>query len=184
MKTTLPAISNAEVALVGLLCEGPKHPWQIEKDVQERDMRFWTDLSQSTIYKQLRLLEKAKLVTCREEVHDGRLRKVYSVTTSGRRALLARLRDFLGEPQHLKWRVDLALYNLDLLPKKHALERLRTYRTKLVESIALYRDIEACMKTGGCSPHQLAVVRRPVHLLEGEIRWVDEFTGELRKRRA
>jgi hypothetical protein len=32
-------ITSAEAALLGLLTEGDKHPYQIEKDVQFRDMR-------------------------------------------------------------------------------------------------------------------------------------------------
>jgi len=36
---TRTALSNTETALLGLLCEEPMHPWQIQKVVQHRDMR-------------------------------------------------------------------------------------------------------------------------------------------------
>jgi len=54
----MPDLTNAEAALLGLLSERPMHPYQIEKEVRSRDMRFWTELSMSSIYKLLRKLEK------------------------------------------------------------------------------------------------------------------------------
>jgi DNA-binding PadR family transcriptional regulator len=176
----MTAISDADTALLGLLSEEPMHPWQIDKEVQWRDMRFWTDLSQSTIYKQLRSLRAAGLVDVREEKVEGRLRKVYSLTDAGRAALRDRLLEVLAEPEHLKWRVDLATYNMDLLPLDQALDALTRYRTKLEENVKGYRDLEAFLVESECPAHRLAVARRPVYLIEGEIRWVDEYAGQLR----
>jgi DNA-binding PadR family transcriptional regulator len=180
MKTPT-ALSNAETALLGLLCEEPLHPWQIQKVVQHRDMRHWTDLSQATIYSQLRSLRRARLVECRPQIDQGRLRKVYSVTRAGRAALRARVRTLLTEPELLKWRVDLGTYNLDLLPRREALACLRAYRTKLQGGIACYRNLQKYMEGCGCSKARCAVARRPIYLFQGEIRWVDDFIAQLRR---
>ncbi len=174
-------LSDAETALLGLLSEGPMHPWQIEKVVKEREMRFWTDLSQSTIYKQLRSLRKAKLVECSQEIENGRLRKVYRASKEGRDALLASLRDLLSEPQHLKWRVDLGTYHLHLLPRKEALACLAAYRAKLEEDLKGYRSLETFLESHGCPWHRFAIARRPMRLLEGELRWADEFMDQLER---
>ncbi len=173
-------VTNGDVALLGLLAEEPMHAWQIEKEVRERDMRFWTDLSQSTIYKQLRALESEGLVESREEVAEGRLRRVYSLTDAGRSSLVDRLCALLSAPEHLKWRLDLATYNVDLLPPGQAVDCLATYRRRLEEQIRSYRDLEAFLVTSGCPAHRLALARRPVRLLEGELAWLDEFVRELR----
>lgn len=53
-------ISNKEMALLGLLSEKPKHAYEIENDIKERDMRYWTEISKSSIYKLLNKLEKKK----------------------------------------------------------------------------------------------------------------------------
>lgn len=173
------AISNADAALLGLLSEEPMHAWQIEKEVREREMRFWTDLSQSTIYKQLRSLEKAGLIEVREEIAEGRLRRVYSLADAGRAALNDRLLHLLSRPEHLKWRVDLATYNVDLLPRDEVLAALATYRAKLEKSIGDYAGLEAYLIESGCPRHRLALARRPIELLRGELRWVDEFAAEI-----
>ena len=180
--TTRRELTNAETALLGLLCEEPMHPWQIEKMVRHRDMRQWTDLSQATIYSQLRSLKRAKLVECRQEVGGGRLRKVYSVTRAGRAVLRGKVRELLSEPEPMKWRVDLGTYNLDLLSGRETSACLKTYRGKLEEGIVCYRKLAAYMEGCGCSKSRCAVARRPIFLLEGEIRWVDDFIAQLRRR--
>ena len=174
------SLTGADTALLGLLCEEPMHAWQIQKEVVDRDMRFWTDLSQSTIYKQLHGLQTGGLVESRQEVVDGRLRKVYSITAAGRAALREKLRALLSEPEHLKWRVDLGTYNIDEIPFRERIECLTDYRARLQELVESYRQLDAYMESSGCPLQHRAVARRPVYLLEAEIRWVDDFLDELR----
>ncbi len=173
------SLSNSEVALLGLLSERAKHAWQIEKDVEHRDMRSWTDLSQSTIYRQLTSLAKAGLVDSAQEVVEGRARKVYSLTDRGRDALSDRLRDILGEPEFPKWAVDLATYNLGLVDPAEALVALRAYCAKLKDKIRCFKETEEYMSSSDCPAHRLAVVRRPVYLLESDLRWAQDFMHEL-----
>ncbi|HOX58363.1 MAG TPA: PadR family transcriptional regulator [Candidatus Paceibacterota bacterium] len=180
MKTT-KKLSNAETALLGLLCEEPRHPWQIQKVVEHRDMRHWTDLAQATIYSQLRSLKRAGLVECRPQVDRGRLRKVYSVTRAGREALRAKVRELLTEPEPMKWRVDLGTYNLDLLPRREALACLRAYRSKLAQNIACYEKLADYMRGSGCPKSRLEVARRPNYLFRGEVRWVDALLAQLQR---
>jgi DNA-binding PadR family transcriptional regulator len=173
--------SDAQVALLGLLSERPMHAWEIERTVKYRDMRFWTTLSQSGIYRHLAALEKDDRVSAHEETHDGRLRKVHAITPAGREALLGRLRELLREPQHQKWRVDLATYNVDLLPPEEAVACLERYRKRLAEHARGYRELDEFLAAEGCPAHRRAVARRPLRLIEGELTWVDEFLEELRQ---
>ena len=172
-------LTNSEVALLGLLSEKAKHAWQIEQDVEHRDMRSWTDLSQSTIYRQLTSLHKAGLVDSTQEVVDGRARKVYALTDAGIAALRERLLGLLAEPESPTWGIDLATYNLDLVPKEGVLAALARYREKLRDGIRCFEETEEYMSSCACPAHRLAVVRRPRYLLEGEIRWIDDFVAEL-----
>jgi DNA-binding PadR family transcriptional regulator len=169
------------VALLGLLSERPMHAWEIERTATHRDMRSWTDLSTSTIYKHLSALAAAGHVSSVEEVCDGRLRKVYAVTPQGTDALQERLREILGHPQQQKWRVDLATYNLDLLPPEEAVACLEQYRRRLAEAARGYRALDKYLEGAGCARHRRAVARRPLRLIEGEKRWVEEFLDELRR---
>ncbi len=82
----------------------------------------------------------------------------------------------------MKWRVDLGTYNLDLLPRQEARACLRSYRAKLLEGIACYRRLVKYMEGCGCSTARCAVARWPIYLFQGEIRWVDAFIAELKRR--
>jgi DNA-binding PadR family transcriptional regulator len=177
-----PPLSNSEAALLGLLAEGPMHPYQIELEVRERDMRYWTDLSMSSIYKLLRGLEKRELVAGRREVsQENRLRKVYRLTEPGRAALRETILALLAEPEHKKWGIDIAISNLAVLEPPAAGEALRAYRQELAARRREYGELEGYLREVGCPVHRLALARRPMALLAGEIEWVTNYIEELER---
>lgn len=54
-----------------------------------KDMKPYVMMSESTLYPILRRLEESDLLTVRTEEHQGRLRKYYGITPSGRAKLAA-----------------------------------------------------------------------------------------------
>ena len=67
--------------------EGGCHAYDINKRIEDRGMRNWTniglDFSFSTIYRTLDRLEKDELVESFEEEIDNRSRKTYKITNLG-----------------------------------------------------------------------------------------------------
>lgn len=178
---TPDTITNAEAALLGLLAENPKHPYQIEKDVEYRDMRSWTDLSMSSIYKLLKKLEEMELVNSETSLtEDNRARKIYSISDEGRDALEIKIRSILRKPDLLKDPFHLGIYNADLLEKDELLSCLEFYREAVVETIDGYKRLRAFLEEQNCSPARLAVATRPQYQWEGVLRWVDEFAPTLK----
>ena len=178
------AIRPCETTLLGLLSEGPLHPYQLEKIVRERDMRYWTDLSMSSIYKLLPALEQRGLVACAKEVQaQGRLRKVFRITPAGRKALRECLLAWLAEPEHLKWRLDIAVSNLANLTRRQILQALARHRAALDKLIAGYRALEKFLADSGCPPYRMALARRPIRVYEGERLWLDEYIAEIKRTR-
>lgn len=176
----MDTLSNAEAALLGLLSEEPMYPYQVEQQVQYRDMRFWTELSMSSIYKLLRKLEKEGLVECSKEVsEENRLRKLYSISEEGKKALQVKLEELLSVPEHIRWQVDIGTYNCDLLQDKAVKQALKKYRKELEKNIKGYEDLRQFLQDSGCPAHRMHVANRPIFLLKGEIEWVDQFLSEL-----
>jgi DNA-binding PadR family transcriptional regulator len=169
-------ISNAEAALLGLLSEDSMHPYQIEKEVTFRDMRFWTELSMSSIYKLLRKLEKEELVFRRDVISpENRLRKLYSISSKGKKALSTKLENMLSNPDHIKWQIDIATYNCNLLSKEKIQESLEKYKSALLEKKDGYKKLLKFLKDISCPAYRFEVARRPVFLIEAEIKWIDSF---------
>ena len=173
-------ISNVEAALLGLLSEEPMHPYKIEQEVKYRDMRFWTGLSMSSIYKLLRKLEKKELVE-RENIisPENRLQKLYSISEVGSQALADKIEVLLSEPEHMRWQVDIGIYNCDLLSVEKVRTALTKYRAQLLEKIKGYDDLFAFLQESECPPHRLELAKRPVYLLNAEIAWVNDYLKTL-----
>jgi len=74
------------LAVVG---NGPAHGYSIMKQLAERSGRVF-DLGQGTVYPVLYALEEEGLLRSREQTVGGRRRRVYSLTTAGRRSLAER----------------------------------------------------------------------------------------------
>lgn len=58
-----------------------------------KDLKPYTELSESTLYTILKRLEAAEMLTVRSAEHGGRLRKYYRITPAG----LQRIEDFKAE---------------------------------------------------------------------------------------
>ncbi len=173
-------ITTAEAALLGLLTEGDKHPYQIEKDVQFRDMRFWTELSMSAIYKALVKLETLGYVESTTEIsEENRARKIYRITEDGISTFKDKLTELVAEPEHLRWQADVAFYNFDIFPKEQQLKLLSNYQTKLEEKITEYRALETFLKEEGCSIYPQSISLRPIFMMQGEILWVEDFKARI-----
>ena len=65
-------MTNAELAILSLVVEQPRHGYDIEQTLVERNMRDWTDVGFSSIYYILGKLETAGLVTSRSEPAPSR----------------------------------------------------------------------------------------------------------------
>jgi DNA-binding PadR family transcriptional regulator len=169
-------ISNAETALLGLLSEQSMYPYQIEQQVKYRDMRSWTDLSMSSIYKLLRKLEENRLISRKDEVsQENRIQKIYTLTQEGKQALQQKIITLLTEPEHTKWQIDIATYNLNLIPTEKAQTALTEYRKKIEKKIQEYEALLKFLQDEECPNYRYGVAERPIFLLKGELQWVDSF---------
>ena len=176
----MTTISNKEMALLGLLSEGPMHAYGIEKEIENRSMREWTEISMSSVYKLLNKLEEDALIGSEVRISSNNVaQKVYGITDEGKAALREQIRTYISEPEHYLHRIDLATSHLDQLSKEEALECLGKYRDKLTDSIRCYGELEDYLRLVECPIHSMALARRPRYLLDGEIGWVDEYIDAL-----
>ena len=67
-----------DVCVLAAIKDGESYGYKIIKD-----MKPYTELSESTLYTILKRLEGANMLTVRTAEHGGRLRKYYSITNEG-----------------------------------------------------------------------------------------------------
>ncbi|MEU6237072.1 GyrI-like domain-containing protein [Kitasatospora sp. NPDC047058] len=94
-----PGLTAAELTLLGLLVEQPRHGYELEAVIAERGMREWTEIGFSSIYYLLTKLRERGLITQTDASRPGgaKARKVYTATAEGRRACSVAAEEAIAE---------------------------------------------------------------------------------------
>ena len=81
-------LTDAEHLVLGLVAEMPRHGYELERVIEQRGMREWTQIGFSSIYFVLGKLEEAGLVAS-EAPSGPKAKKVFRVTDAGHATLAA-----------------------------------------------------------------------------------------------
>jgi len=130
-------MTNAELAILSLIAEAPRHGYEIEQIIEARGMREWTEIGFSSIYYLLKKLEKTGLVESELIPTQGRgkARRVYQVTAEGRGALTKATLEALTQPKQSYPPILLGIANLPVVSQEQALGALRSFRDALAERL-------------------------------------------------
>jgi len=122
-------ISNPELVILSLVAEQPRHAYEIEQVIEERNIRYWTELGFSSIYRILTGLEESGWLRGQMQAPEGRgpARKVYSLTPAGKKGWQQAALDTLAKPDRKYSSFLLGLDNLGELPPEKVLSAVRIY---------------------------------------------------------
>ncbi len=116
-------MTDAEMLVLGLVSEMPRHGYELEHVIDERGMREWTQIGFSSIYFVLGKLEKAGFVTA-EKPSGRKARKIFSITPAGRNALIGQAIGALSEYRPTYSSVLLGMVHWPALSRDVALKAL------------------------------------------------------------
>lgn len=88
------ALTPADLAVLALLTEEPRHGYDLNKELQQREAADWAGISRAQVYYSLRKLERSKLIRSAAD-HGPELgpeRTTFKVTAAGLRGLQEALR--------------------------------------------------------------------------------------------
>jgi DNA-binding PadR family transcriptional regulator len=163
-----------EIAILGLLKEGPMHGYELRKQLNQKLGLFWT-VSFGSLYPTLRRLEKRGSVEkIAQTQQTSRRRQEYRITAAGETEFLELLEE--GGQTNLeeeKFSLRLAFFGY-LRPEMRVrlLERRKAYlQDKLEEgqrSLRLARRSRA-------DTYTVSLVRHGVDITEADIAWLDEL---------
>ena len=175
-------MTNAELAIITLIAEQPRHGYEIEQVIEARGMREWTEIGFSSIYYLLKKLEKDGLIEARTELAAGRgpARKVYHITPAGVAALQAALLEALAVPQPHHSGFSLAIGNLPAVPSVEAVAALRRHQETLTGQLV---RVEARWEEQKPLPYFVdALFDYSVAMIEAQKIWLEKFIVEMEKR--
>ncbi|GIF98184.1 GyrI-like domain-containing protein [Catellatospora citrea] len=138
MESTL---TDAELTVLGLLLEQPRHGYELERVIEERGVRAWTALGFSSIYYLLDKLAARGLIEATAmpaaEKRSAKSRATYQVTAAGRDLCTAATRDALTTLTPVRSRVLIGMANSPGLPEGDVVagltRRLGALRDQLAE---------------------------------------------------
>lgn len=141
------ALTPAELTLLGLLVEKPRHGYELDEVIRTRGMREWTEIGFSSIYYLLARLRDRGLITeiDTSQAARGRARRVYRPTAEGRRACARSAEAAVAELQPVFPPILVGLANQPVIPPERlraALERRATALTEKIATIAAARDAQ------------------------------------------
>jgi len=174
-------MTNAELAVLSLVAQQPRHGYQIEQVIEERGMRRWTEIGFSSIYFLLKKLEHGGFIEGRlEKTERHPARKVYRATPAGLEAFHAAIIEVLSVPQPSPRPLMLGLANLPSLSTEETLTALSQYSRHLKEKMEILRT--ALESKQHAHPYFVdAMFELGLMVMQAELEWVEKFTKQIQE---
>ncbi|GAA1074095.1 PadR family transcriptional regulator [Nocardiopsis composta] len=165
-------LTPAELTVLGLIIERPRHGYDLEQAIEERGIRQWTDIGFSSIYYLLSKLEKRGLVRVPEAPAAAKSRRVFQATDEGREAAARNALALIGELRPVPHPVLVGIANLPLLGEREYVQALRARLAQIAERIAAIRAAQRAQAPLPAPARE--VFSYSLSLLEAERSWLAE----------
>ncbi|MFX1236242.1 MAG: PadR family transcriptional regulator [Promethearchaeota archaeon] len=173
-------LDHKSFIILGLLSEDPggSHAYSVNKKIEERGMRGWTEIGKSSIYRIASYLEENGLVGSYEEEYDNRVRKIYKITDFGYNILIDKVYKVLKEFNGLNdpnFYVAFSMFQL-LTPEQiteaiqNSIKKIRVNLKELKE--ALEQNSNLGLNVRGLFIH-------PIKILETDLEFLKEVLKEI-----
>jgi len=185
-KKRRPAITTPDLVILSLLAERPMHGYQVNLELERRNVREWAAVSRPQIYYSLEKLAAANLIRAgeSEDPAAGPDRRVFETTAKGRHALSDALEreDWTTQrdrPQFLtwvalSWQARPGVFKKQLARRKEFLQREIAREKETLDSI---------LAEVGHPYHEAAwMVTLMLDQFETELKWLRKVERELPKR--
>jgi DNA-binding transcriptional ArsR family regulator len=172
-------MTNAELAILSLVAERPRHGYDIEQVIEARGMREWTEIGFSSIYYLLNKLEKGGMIESQLKQPEGKgpARKVYSITEEGRQVQFEGTVTALSSPQSGSSQFLLGLSNFPIVPREQALIALNSYASKMEER--LNHVLGRAEEQRPMPPFVEAMFDYSVTMYEAEKKWIEKYIQQV-----
>lgn len=172
-------LTDAELVLLGLVAERPRHGYDLETVIAERGVREWTALSFSSIYYVLNKLESRGMVTSERPDSRQQGRRTYSLTPAGLAVCVEGTRAALEllPPAHTPVLIGLA--NSPLLPANQLAESLRCRRNNVASRMQSIRSARSQQEP--LEPFVGAIFDHGITMLQAELAWIEATLSTLKE---
>ncbi|MGW4057944.1 PadR family transcriptional regulator [Amycolatopsis sp. NPDC004747] len=168
-------LTDAELTVLGLVAERPRHGYELDEVVSERGMRDWTALGFSSIYYVLgKLRDKGLVAEVEGERAHAKAKKTFTATEAGRKACAAAAEAAVAELRPVHPPVLVGLANSPAVPPARLAAALARRAEAVEERLADVR--RAATAQEHAPPFVRAIFDYSIAQLEAEARWLEGLT--------
>jgi DNA-binding PadR family transcriptional regulator len=173
------ALTPAELTVLGLLVEKPRHGYEVEEVITARGMREWTEIGFSSIYYLLGRLRDRGLIAEIEPPKAGRgkARHVYAPTTAGRQECARAAEAAIAEVRPVFPPVLVGLANQPLIPPDRLRSALATRADALAAQTAAVRHAADAQRDA--PDFVRALFDYSLNQLDAEQAWLSAYRASL-----
>ena len=169
------------LAVLALLLERPMHPYEMSRNLRERNKEGSIRLNYGSLYSVVDKLVTHGLIEAKETVREGRRpeRTIYAATSAGRTEFEDWLAELLGTPVKEYTQFEAGLSLLPGLPPEEAAELLEQRCAQLETTLASYNAVR---HTGAADLPRLFWIEWDyvrAHV-ETDLRWTRALVQEIR----
>jgi DNA-binding PadR family transcriptional regulator len=168
-------MTDAELAILSIVAEGPIYGYDIQTLVVQRGLRAWTNIGISSMYYVLEKLERQGLIEGIGQQAEGSARRQYRVTSAGFGVLQTSVADLISTPREYADGFELGLVNMDVLRPSQIRTAFITYRQELLSRLNQARERWHKLSEDQAPFNVDAMMSHHVAMLEAELEWIKQF---------
>jgi DNA-binding PadR family transcriptional regulator len=134
-------LTDSELLVLGLVAEKPRHGYELERIIEQRGMREWTQIGFSSIYFVLGKLESKGLVNA-DTPANTTAKKSYRMTRAGRSTLVKQTLAALRTLRPTYSSALLGMIHWPVLTRDQALDALQARADAVKKELARLADIQ------------------------------------------
>jgi DNA-binding PadR family transcriptional regulator len=171
-------MTEAELVLLGMIAEKPRHGYELELEIEQRGVREWTSIGFSSIYYLLKKLAGRGLIS--GELVPGKRgsgKIQFRITPVGQQLLKQEILTFISEPASINSGLLVGLSLAEFISPSAQKSGLIEYRKKL---IAKMHQLKHKADLIGDQPSNVqAMFDYSVAQIECEVKWLDTYIQKI-----
>lgn len=173
-------MSTIDLVLLGSLCQSPKSPYDLQKQIEIRHLSRWIKIGSFTAYKKVALYEKKGYVTGETKKAGNMPEKtIYTITPEGKNKFLELMGKYAKGETRIFLDFNAVIVNFSMLKEEEIFAYISQIRnsikqTKMQISQQFPREKEMSL-------FGQAIVKQQYMLLETLEKWEEDFEKELQK---
>jgi len=173
-------LSHIAFAVLGLVSEYPCHGKDINARIEERGMRAWTAIGESSVYGVLKNLKDKELLDSWSEEENNRLVKIYKIRHKGakllKKTIYKVLNEFIG-------RNDPDFYlAFSMLPYLSEIEQIEVFSNSISIIKKHKLELEKMLEENSKTPLNVrGLFIHPIKILKTDIEFLEMVLEEIKK---